>query len=170
MTKKSTSPSSSGDVFSVDKLRELLELMREFDLNEIDLMQADQQIRLARGGQGSSPVFLPSSLSQPVAASSAAAASGAGSSEPAKPVDGPHIKLVCSPMVGTFYSRPKPGADDYVKIGSRVGPETVLCIVEAMKVFNDIPAECSGTVVEILVKNEEAVDFNRPLFKIDTRG
>jgi acetyl-CoA carboxylase biotin carboxyl carrier protein len=73
-------------------------------------------------------------------------------------------------MVGTFYDKPKPGADTFVKVGSRVTADTVVCIVEAMKVFNEIPAEISGTIVEVLVKHEEAVDFNRPLFKVDTRG
>ena len=72
--------------------------------------------------------------------------------------------------MGTFYSRPKPNADDFVKVGSKVSSDTVVCIVEAMKVFNEIPAEVSGTIVEILAKNEDAVDFNRPLFKVDTRG
>ena len=73
-------------------------------------------------------------------------------------------------MVGTFYSRPNPKAEDFVKVGSRVSSDTVVCIVEAMKVFNEIPAELSGTIVEILAKSEDAVDFDRPLFKIDTRG
>jgi acetyl-CoA carboxylase biotin carboxyl carrier protein len=84
--------------------------------------------------------------------------------------DGPHIKLITSPMVGTFYSKPKPDSDDFVKVGSVVGKDTVVCIVEAMKVFNDIPAEVAGKIVEILAKNEDAVDFGRPLFKVDTRG
>jgi acetyl-CoA carboxylase biotin carboxyl carrier protein len=73
-------------------------------------------------------------------------------------------------MVGTFYSKANPNADDFVKIGSKVSADTVVCIVEAMKVFNEIPAEVSGTVVEVLVSNEEAVDFGKPLFKVDTQA
>lgn len=174
MTKKvsgTSSSSPSSDVFSTAKIRELLELMKEYDLSEIDLVQDDQQIRLARGGS-QAPLFFPSPAQASVAP--AIPASGAGSAgdatSPAAAVDGPHIKVISSPMVGTYYSKPKPTADDFIKVGSKVTPETVVCIVEAMKVFNEIPAEVSGTIVEVLVKNEEAVDFNRPLFKVDTRS
>jgi acetyl-CoA carboxylase biotin carboxyl carrier protein len=84
--------------------------------------------------------------------------------------DGAHIKVIKSPMVGTFYTKANPKSDDFVKVGSKVSTDTVVCIVEAMKVFNEIPAEISGTIVEILAQNEEPVDFDRPLFKVDTRG
>jgi len=169
MTKKAVSSSTHGDVFSVSKIRELLDLMREYDLSEIDLMQADQQIRLARGGsQPSMLVSAPMMHTQP--ASAPLAPGSSSPSSPASPVDGSHIKTINSPMVGTFYSRPKPTSDDFVKVGSKVTSDTVVCIVEAMKVFNEIPAEISGTIVEVLVGNEEAVDFNRPLFKVDTRS
>jgi acetyl-CoA carboxylase biotin carboxyl carrier protein len=174
MTKKAGLPAGVSDVFNIAKIRELLELMKEYDLSEIDLMQDDQQIRLARGGaQGpmllQSPQVMPAAMpatavpSPTVAASLAEGSSGSGS------VEGPHIQIIKSPMVGTYYSRPKPGADDFVKVGSKVSTDTVVCIVEAMKVFNEIPAEISGSIVEILVANEEPVDFNRPLFKVDTR-
>ena len=69
-----------------------------------------------------------------------------------------------------FIVESSPKADDFVKVGSKVSDDTVVCIVEAMKVFNEIPAEVSGTIVEILARNEEPVDFDRPLFKVDTRG
>lgn len=157
------------DVFSVDKLRELLELMKEFDLTEIDLVQADQEIRFSRGGKA--PVMMApapvAAAPQPVMAATAPAAS-----EAPKPAaaDGAHIKVITAPMVGTFYSKPKPESEDFVKVGARVSADTVVCIVEAMKVFNEIPAEVSGTIVEVLARNEDAVDFGRPLFKVDTRG
>lgn len=176
MTKKAGTTSSQNDVFSVSKIRELLDLMKEYDLSEIDLMQDDQQIRLARGGNQPT-MFMPSpAMHTPVAMAAQAASAGSSTAGPSGTAsagstsDGPHVKTIVSPMVGTFYSRPKPTADDFVKVGSKISPETVVCIVEAMKVFNDIPAEMSGTIVEILVKNEEAIDFNRPLFKVDTRS
>ena len=75
-----------------------------------------------------------------------------------------------SPMVGTFYARPNPNADAYVNVGDSVDPETTVCIIEAMKVFNEIPAETRGKIVAVLVDDEEPVDFGRPLFKVDTRG
>ena len=152
------------DVFSVDRISRLIELMKEYDLSEVDLKQDEQQIRLVRGAKqvvAAGPVGI--AAMAPAVAPTAAA--------PVGPVaDSPHIKIIKSPMVGTFYSRPNPKSDDFVKVGSSVSADSVVCIIEAMKVFNDIPAEIGGKIVEILVKNEEAVDFERPLFKVDTRG
>lgn len=153
------------DVFSVERIRSLIDLMKEYDLSEVDLKQDEQQIRLVRGAKqvvSAAPLAVAAAAPQPTAATPVA---------PAGPVaDGPHIKIIKSPMVGTFYARPNPKSDDFVKVGSSVSPDSVVCIIEAMKVFNDIPAEIGGKIVEILAKNEEAVDFERPLFKVDTRG
>jgi len=149
----------SGDVFALDQLRSLVELMEEKELSEIDLRQLDQRIRLTRGAPGAAPV-LTTSLPAPAPAPAAAPA--------AAPADGEHITVVKSPMVGTFYSRPNPEAENYVKVGERVSSDATICIIEAMKVFNEIPAEVSGEVVAILVDNEEAVEFGTPLFKVDT--
>lgn len=161
MAKASGGSSDSGDVFSIDRIRDLIDLMKEHELSEVDLKQSDQQIRLVRGGGQVAVAAAP--IAAPVPAQPV--------SEPAAPAaDGPHIKVIAAPMVGTFYSKPNPKSDDFVKVGSKISADTVICIVEAMKVFNEIPAEISGTVVEILASNEEAVDFNRPLFKVDTRG
>jgi acetyl-CoA carboxylase biotin carboxyl carrier protein len=85
-------------------------------------------------------------------------------------LEGPHIVTIKSPMVGTFYARPNPNSKNYVEVGSTIQPDTTICIIEAMKVFNEIPAEVRGKIVSVLVQNEEAVDFGRPLFKVDTRG
>lgn len=152
------------DVFSVERIRSLIDLMKEYDLSEVDLKQDEQQIRLVRGAK-----HVVSAA--PAVAAAAAAPLPAAVAASAGPVaDGPHIKIIKSPMVGTFYARPTPKSDDFVKVGSSVSMDTVVCLVEAMKVFNDIPAEVGGKIVEILAKNEEAVDFDRPLFKVDTRG
>lgn len=168
MAKAAGGPASKDDVFSVERIRDLIGLMKEHDLSEVDLKQADQQIRLVRGGQVIS-VAAPAASVAPVAASASSQAPAAN--EPAGPAaEGPHIKVICSPMVGTFYSKPNPNSEDFVKVGSKVSVDTVVCTVEAMKVFNEIPAEISGTIVAVLAKNEDAVDFNRPLFKVDTRG
>jgi acetyl-CoA carboxylase biotin carboxyl carrier protein len=171
--KKPDSVSKGDDVFDIDRIRKLIELMKEHDLGEIDLRQDDQRIRLCGVGHGH-PVFAPSPLaSAPYAAAPSApvatpsAGSGA-SSESA--TDGPHITIIKSPMVGTYYSKPNPTSKDFVEVGSNVQNDTVICIIEAMKVFNEIPAEIRGKVVQVLVRNEEAVDFGKPLFKIDTRG
>ncbi len=153
------------DVFSVERIRSLIDLMKEYDLSEVDLKQDEQQIRLVRGAK-QLMAAAPTMMAPPAMASTPAAVVAAAG--PA--ADGPHIKVIKSPMVGTFYTRPNPKSEDFVKVGSSVSSETVVCIIEAMKVFNDIPAEIGGKIIEILVKNEEAVDFERPLFKVDTRG
>ena len=149
------------DVFNVDRISALIDLMEERGLNELDLQQSDQKVRLVRGTVGPAQV---------VAAPTAAPAPSSTPAEAVPAEDGPHIKVIKSQIVGTFYSKPNPNAEDFVKVGSKVSPDTVVCTVEAMKVFNEIEAEVSGTIVEILVHNEDAVDFDKPLFKVDTRG
>ncbi len=153
--------SNKEDVFSVERIRSLIDLMKEYDLSEVDLKQDEQQIRLVRGAKQivATPLAHVAPTPPPVTTATAPPAA-----------DGPHIKIIKSPMVGTFYSRPNPKSDDFTKVGASVSSDSVVCIIEAMKVFNEIPAETSGKIVEILVKNEEAVDFDRPLFKVDTRG
>jgi len=86
------------------------------------------------------------------------------------PAEDENIVIVRSPMVGTFYSAPDPDSPPYVKVGDHVGPETTVCIIEAMKVFNQIPAESSGKIVAVLVENGEPVEYGQPLFKLDPRG
>ena len=77
--------------------------------------------------------------------------------------------MIKSPMVGTFYAAPDPDSPSFVKVGDHVGPETTICIVEAMKVFNQIPAEVSGRIIAVLAENGASVEFGQPLFKVDTR-
>lgn len=167
MAKADSGSSGKGDVFDLARIRDLIELMEECGLSEVDLKQAEQQIRLVRGGVVPVGALPMTPATAPVAQTAASVTHPAPASSTA---DGSHIKVIKSPMVGTFYSRPNPKSEDFVKVGSRVSNDTVVCIVEAMKVFNEIPAEVSGTIVEILAKSEDAVDFDRPLFKIDTRG
>ena len=152
------------EVFDVDRIRKLIELMKEHDLSEIDLRQSQQRIRLARGGQ-----VVPVTMAAAPAIASAAATPHSAA-PPAEPIDGPHIAIIKSPMVGTFYLRPNPNSKNFVEVGSEVSQDSVVCIIEAMKVFNEIPAEMRGKIVSVLVKNEETVDFGKPLFKVDTRG
>lgn len=149
-----------GEVFNLDKIRSLIELMKEHDLTEIDLRENEQQIRLARGAAGDvryAPVAAPFAAAAPVASAPPAAESSS-------------IVYITSPMVGTFYSRPNPKAEPFLKVGGHVDPESVVCIIEAMKVFNEIQAEVRGRVVAVLVDDESPVEFGKPLFKIDTSG
>jgi acetyl-CoA carboxylase biotin carboxyl carrier protein len=157
------------DIFDVRKIRRLVELMNEHDLNEMDLRQGDMRIQLRRGG---APV-VHQSLSGAAAVPVGPAPAGAQAAEPPAPAETTpqeeHIALITSPMVGTFYSAPDPDAAPYVKVGDHVGKDSTVCIVEAMKVFNEIQAEVSGKIVAMLVENGEPVEFGQPMFKVDTR-
>jgi acetyl-CoA carboxylase biotin carboxyl carrier protein len=159
-------PTSNQDIFDVRKIRRLVELMEEHDLSEMDLRQGEMRIQLRRGGE--SVAVTPAA--RPVVALGAAPEAGkaAASAAPTAAAD-EQIALIKSPMVGTFYAAPDPESPHYVKVGDPVGPETVVCIVEAMKVFNEIPAEVSGRIVGVLVENGEPVEFGQPMFKVDTR-
>ncbi len=153
---------SSEDVFDVSRIRRLIELMNDHELSEVDLQQGDLRIRL-RSKEDTIAV-----ASAPPAAPVAAQAAPAASAEP--PEDDEHTSVVKSPMVGTFYATADPESPAFVKVGDHVGPETTVCIVEAMKVFNQIPAEISGKILAVLAQNGEPVEFGQPLFKVDTRG
>ena len=168
--------SSNPDIFDVRKIRRLVELMKEHDLNEIDLRQENMRIQLRRGmggtvmggtvmgGTGPMPVG-PSMPMAPVPHPAAAAAEQASAAQAED-----NYAVISSPMVGTFYAASDPEAAPHVKVGDHIGPETTVCIVEAMKVFNEIPAEMSGKIVAVLVNNGEPVEFGQPLFKVDAQG
>jgi acetyl-CoA carboxylase biotin carboxyl carrier protein len=154
-----------GSVFELDRIRRLVELMEEHDLTEVDLAEDEQQIRICRGPRiAAAPAAIVPAAAPPTP--SPAPASAAQS----KSADGANIAVIKSPMVGTFYSRPNPKAEAFVKVGDRVDTSTVVCIVEAMKVFNEIPAEVRGKIVAVLVSDGDAVEFDKPLFKVDTSG
>jgi acetyl-CoA carboxylase biotin carboxyl carrier protein len=165
---------SSAGVFDEERFLRIVELMKEHDLAEVDLRDAEQRICIKRGGMVPSmggqmaAGFMPPAYMQPPPAAPPAAAAAAPTA-PAE-ADDANLIVIKSPMVGTFYSKPNPKAASYVKVGDHVEPETTICIIEAMKVFNEIPAEISGKVVAILVGEEEPVEFGKPLFKVDTTG
>lgn len=152
-----------GDIFDVKRIRRLVELMNEHELAEIDLRQADQRIRLRKGGE-----VIETTVAPRAAAAPAAPATG-GSAAPAAPPSDEGLLIVKSPMIGTFYVSSSPDSPPFVKVGDHVGPTSTICLIEAMKVFNEIPAEVSGKVVSVLVANGEPVEFGQPLFKIDPR-
>ena len=153
--------SREGDVFDEDRLCRLVEMMKEHDLSEIDLQEGEQRIRLSRNTASAGPA--PPAYAAPAAQAPASAAARGDA-------DGENIVVIKSPMVGTFYSKPNPKSPPFVKVGEHVDPEKTVCIIEAMKVFNEIPAEVQGRVVAVLVQDEEPVEFGKPLFKVDTKG
>ena len=151
------------DIFDVKKVRQLIELMKEHDLNELDLRQADNRVRIRRGGEVvaySAPApAMPSPPPSPTAPAPAAT-----------PVADDRMVVIKSPMVGTFYKASGPDSSPFVKVGDRIGPEKTVCIIEAMKVFNEIPAGVSGQVVAILVENGAPVEFGQPLIKVEPQA
>jgi acetyl-CoA carboxylase biotin carboxyl carrier protein len=148
----------SGDLYNVKKLRRLIELMKEHDLSEIDLKEADHHVRIKRGGE----VIATHSAPVPQAAGRPAAAAALP-----QPAADAGMLIIKSPMVGTFYKASGPDAAPFAKVGDRIGPEKTVCIIEAMKVFNEIPAGVSGQIVAILVENGAPVEFGQPLIKVD---
>lgn len=141
--------------------RQLAEIATEYDLSELSVSNPDATLTVRRGGtvavQASPPVSQVSAVSQPVPASAAP--------EP-KPSADEKTHVVTSPFVGTFYRKPNPDVPAYVSIGQRIEKGTVLCIVEAMKLMNEIEAEIAGTITGILAEDGSSVEYGQPLFKI----
>ena len=149
----------------VQKIMELIQIMKENDLVKIDIQHGDDRISLQRAeppqpvAAGHILTALPSPFAQGAAAQAPA---GPAAQNPAME-DTVEIK---SPMVGTFYEAPSPDSDPYVEPGGHVDPQMVVCIIEAMKVMNEIKAEVNGTIVERLVKNGQAVEYGQALFRV----
>ncbi len=158
--------SNPGDVFDVRKVRRLVELMNEHDLAEIDLRQGEQRLRLRRGADTPVITGLPAAPAPVAPAPPAPVAPAETPAAPAAPA-ADSGNVIKSPMVGTYYAASSPEAAPFVKVGDQVGPDTTICIIEAMKVFNEIPAECSGKITDILVEPGAAVEFGQPLFRIE---
>jgi len=159
---------SSGGPFDLDHLRKLVELMDKFDLNEVKLQRGNDRVILRRGlnedcGHVGFPMPMPMAPHAPPPALAPAAPSAPAAAAPA--VD-ENLTPIKSPTVGTFYQAAQPGDPPFVKAGDRVKADTTVCIIEAMKVFNQIPAKVAGTVVRVLVKDGDPVDFGQPLFLV----
>jgi acetyl-CoA carboxylase biotin carboxyl carrier protein len=153
------------DVFDVEHIEQIIQLMERHNLSEVDLQQGDEKIKLSRGS--TAPVYVAPPLAAPPSGPQMAPAEAALQPQTSASADPPgNTVTINAPMVGTFYGRANPDSEPFVKIGDRVSEETVVCIVEAMKVFNEIPAECNGKIVEILVNDQEPVDFGKPMFRV----
>jgi len=148
----------------IEEIKQLIQLMVDNDLSEVDITDGESKILLKRGpGEGAVLAAGPA----PVAPGPVAPAVPAPAGEAAPP--GPpaeELLEIRSPMVGTFYAAPSPESEPYVTVGTSVDDETVVCIIEAMKVMNEIKAECSGTIAEICVKNAQPVEFGQVLFRV----
>jgi acetyl-CoA carboxylase biotin carboxyl carrier protein len=148
-----------GSPMDVDLLQQIVKLMAANDLNTVDVRDGDRRIILKRGATAPVVMTMP--------AMAAPAAGGASTSAPPPPVDEEAgLKPIKSPMVGTFYAAPSPDAKPFVNVGTKVDEETDVCVIEAMKVFNNIKAELRGTIAKILVQSGQAVEFGQTLFLV----
>ena len=160
----------------VKDLKKLLDAAAEAEVRELTLETGDYKLSVKRGGELAPVVAAtsaPAASAAPQAPAFPAPQTEASTSTPATPApqEAPapalNVVEVTAPIVGTFYAAPSPEAGDYVKVGDRVSPGKVLCIIEAMKLMNEIEAESAGTVKEILVRNEEPVEYGQTLFRIE---
>ena len=141
----------------IRKIKKLIELVEESGINELEISEGEESVRISRGALVAAPLAAaPIAVAAPIAAPVA---------EPAAPVISGHV--VRSPMVGTFYASASPDSPSFAEIGKHVNAGDTLCIVEAMKMMNQIEADKSGVIKEILAQNEDAIEFDQPLFIIE---
>ena len=146
------------------KLKTLIDLVSESNVSELEITEAEGKVRIVKGGGAVVPQFAaPLAAAAPVAAAPAVAAPAAAPAE----APAPSGHLVKSPMVGTFYRSSSPGAAAFVEVGSQVKAGDTICIIEAMKILNEIEADKAGTVTQILGENGQAVEYGQPLFVIE---
>jgi acetyl-CoA carboxylase biotin carboxyl carrier protein len=144
------------------KLKKLIDLVQESGIAELEITEGEEKVRIAKSMAGTPMMMAPQQHYLPAAAPAAAPAS------PAAPVEDaiPEGHVVRSPMVGTFYRAPAPGAKNFVEVGQNVGAGDTLCIIEAMKLLNEIEADEGGVIKAILVENGQPVEYGEPLFVI----
>jgi acetyl-CoA carboxylase biotin carboxyl carrier protein len=164
MAKKTTENTPRTPGFTdTARVKGLIALMADNGLTEIELVEANSRILLRRGGT-SAPAGAPAPVHYAAPAPAAAPAAPAAAAPAAQPEE--KLLTIKSPMVGTYYAAPSPDAAPYVSIGSAVDDKSVVCIIEAMKVFNPIPSEVAGTIAKILVTNGQVVEYGQPLFLV----
>jgi len=146
----------------IRKIKKLIELLEDSSLTEIEIVEGEESVRLVRGGQAQAMVAVP----QPVMAAPPVAAGAVAPAVDEEEDQMPEGEPVLAPMVGTFYAASGPESEAFVSLGQRVGVGDTLCIIEAMKMFNQSESDVSGTVVAILAENGQPVEYDQPLFVI----
>lgn len=156
----------------IRKVKKLIELLDESGIAEIEITEGEESVRISRYGHSYAPQMVPAAHAQSTAPVPAAAQPAASAAPPARTEAEPEEDgyVVTAPMVGTFYSAASPGSAPFVQVGDRVNQGDTLCIVEAMKMMNQIEAEVSGTIKSIRVQNGEPVEYGQVLFIIDQRA
>jgi acetyl-CoA carboxylase biotin carboxyl carrier protein len=153
--------------FDVQTVRYLVRLMHRYDLSEIDLQDGEERIRIRKGSLVR-PGPVAAAVSGPAQAPLVAHETPKPAATPAAPSK--QLIEIKAPAVGTFYAQREPGSPPYVTVGTRVSPATIVCIIEAMKVLNEIPADCSGVIQEVVAKNKDFVEYGTVLFRVDPNG
>jgi acetyl-CoA carboxylase biotin carboxyl carrier protein len=149
------------------KLKTLIDLVAESGIAEIEVTEGEDKVRIVKYAPAPVTVAAPALVApQVIAAGAPATGAGASATAATPPVELPKGNIVKSPMVGTFYRSPSPGASPFIEVGQAVKPGDTLCIIEAMKLHNEIEAEVAGEVKEVLVENGQAVEYGQPLFVI----
>ena len=148
---------------NVQDLQKILQLVEKFNLTEFGLEEKDLKLSVKRGSLSAVQSLPTVSVPTPTIVPSVPPSASSGSKTEEK-----DVFVIKAPMVGAFYVAPSPESEPYVKVGSAVRPETTVCILEAMKVMNEVRAECSGEILEVLVKNGAPVEYGQPLFKVRT--
>jgi acetyl-CoA carboxylase biotin carboxyl carrier protein len=159
------------------ELKELIDFLVEKDITEFELERGDLKVRVKRGSE---PIVVPvaapaaapvlsAPAAVPVAAAPSATPQAAPAAAPAEPAEEPGLHVVKSPIVGTYYESPSPGSPPFIKVGDTVSAGQVLCIVEAMKLMNEIESDVAGEVVKILVTNNQPIEYGQSLFAIRPR-
>ncbi len=157
----------------IRKVKKLIELLDESGIAEIEITEGEESVRISRYATGTpaAPVAVPAAAAAPAAAPPPPAPSPSATPEPEAPAEAEEVgHKVIAPMVGTYYSAPSPGASPFVEVGDEVKPGDTLCIIEAMKMMNQIEAEVLGTIKSIKVQNGDPVEYGQVLFVIDQRG
>ncbi len=152
----------------IRKIKKLIELVEESGINELEISEGEESVRISRGVPAGSMPMMPMQMAAPAAASAPTAPLAAAVAAPATSVEAElsgHI--VRSPMVGSFYRSATPGGKAFIEVGQQVKVGETLCIIEAMKMMNQIESDKAGVVKQILVENEDAVEFDQPLFVIE---
>jgi len=157
----------------IRKIKKLIELLEESSLSEIEIVEGKESVRLSRGGVIANPGLAQTTIPADIQAAAWSAPAPVPATPPAAPLleeaheeSIPEGELIRAPMVGTFYDSPNPETEAFVSLGQQVSAGETMCIIEAMKMFNQIEAEVSGTVVAILVENGQPVEFDQSLFVI----
>ena len=147
-------------IMDIKEIKQIIDLMKRSDLTDFEIEEKDLKLRISRNPRNEGiPVASMPMIQQAASVPMAAP-------EPVTAQEDAHVKIIQSPMVGTFYRSPSPESAAFVDLNTTVKADTVVCIIEAMKVMNEIQAEIQGTVIEVLVENGQAIEFGQPLFKV----